>query len=157
MNWFRILFGLALCLALAAPVVASEDPIYTSYRNNKAVGGYDVVSFHFEKPVKGERTHSIRWRGADWFFANTTNLQNFANNPEKYAPAYGGYCAWAVAHDKLAKGSPKHWSIIDNVLYLNYSDRIKKRWLKTPDLFIEDGNKKWPGLIGVPNKTETEQ
>jgi len=126
---------------------AKPDEIYTSWRNNLAVGGYDVVSFHRGNPVEGRPKLTTRWKGAQWQFINQRNLDAFLENPEKYAPAYGGYCAWAVAKGKLAKGKPKHWTIKDGVLYLNFNKKIKDRWLKDTDNFIEQANKKWPGIL----------
>jgi len=126
---------------------AKPDEIYTSWRNNLAIGGYDVVSFHQGSPVEGRPKLATRWKGAQWLFINQVNLDAFLAEPEKYAPAYGGYCAWAVANGKLAKGKPKHWTMKDEVLYLNFNKKIKTRWLKDTDNFIEQANEKWPGIL----------
>ena len=75
------------------------------------------------------------------------NLDTFKSDPSKFAPQYGGYCAWAVAQGYTAKGDPKHWSIRDGKLYLNYDEEIKNRWLANPDDFISKADKNWPGVI----------
>ncbi len=150
-NAIKLLFAaFILCfssMGLAQSAHAKSDEIYTSWRNNLAVGGYDVVSFHQGSPVVGKPKLAAYWRGANWLFATQTNLDTFEAEPEKYAPAYGGYCAWAIAKNKLAKGKPKHWTIKDGVLYLNFNKKIKDRWLKNMNGFIIKGDKNWPAIL----------
>lgn len=126
---------------------AQKAEVYTSIRNNFGAGGFDVVSFHKGNPVKGNIKFIAEYRGAQWRFANSTNLTTFLENPEMYAPAYGGYCAWAIANNKLAKGSPKHWSIVDDILYLNFNKRIKNKWLDDSEGFIAKGDALWPTIL----------
>ncbi len=149
LKYIRLIFiSLVLTfMTIGQQAYAKPDRIYTSWRNNLAVGGTDVVSFHQGSPVEGKPRLVTRWQGADWLFANQDNLDKFRAAPEQYAPAYGGYCAWAVAKGKLAKGKPKHWTIKDGVLYLNFNKKIKTRWRKDPDSFIDQANKNWPGLL----------
>ena len=142
--------ALILCVgtvSTAQTAYAKSDEIYTSWRNNLAVGGYDVVSFHQGNPIEGKVKIMTSWKGANWRFATQENLETFLKNPEKYAPAYGGYCAWALANNKLAKGKPKHWTIKNGVLYLNFNKRIKDRWLDDIDGFIEKADKNWPAVL----------
>ncbi|MEP3561116.1 MAG: YHS domain-containing (seleno)protein [Marinobacter sp.] len=74
-------------------------------------------------------------------------MTNGGNMPSRFAPAYGGYCAWAVAQGYLAKGDPQHWTIRGDRLYLNYSQSIQDRWLKNPDGFIQQANANWPEVL----------
>lgn len=137
----------AITAVSAAPAYAKSDEVYTSIRNNFGAGSFDVVSFHQGSPVKGDVKITADWHGARWRFASTANRDLFLAEPEKYAPAYGGYCAWAVANNKLAKGSPKHWSIVEGVLYLNFNKKIKNKWLVDTEGFIEDADAKWPEIL----------
>lgn len=131
----------------AQPAYAKSDEIYTSIRDNFGAGSFDVVSFHLGSPAKGSRDITTEWKGANWRFASEANRDTFLADPEKYAPAYGGYCAWAIANNKLAKGSPKHWSIIDGVLYLNFNKNIKNKWLRDTEGFIIKGDALWPAIL----------
>lgn len=133
--------------AATPPAFAASDQIYTSSRNNLSAGGYDVVSYHTGNPIKGSESYSTNWNGADWRFSSQENLDIFLADKEKYAPAYGGYCAWALAKNKLAKGNPKHWAINDGVLYLNYNKKIRKKWLADQDNFIVDADSNWPKIL----------
>jgi hypothetical protein len=138
---------LSLTALTAQNAYAQKDEVYTSVRNNFGAGGFDVVSFHQGSPTKGDIAITTNYKSAQWRFANQANRDLFLTDPEKYAPAYGGYCAWAIANNKLAKGSPKHWSIVDGVLYLNFNKSIKKKWLSDTDGFIEKADVIWPNIL----------
>ena len=71
----------------------------------------------------------------------------FRGNPEKYAPQYGGYCAYAVAQGDTASIQPDQFTIVDGKLYLNYNREINQKWLENRDSYIEDADKAWPTLV----------
>jgi len=122
--------------------------IYTGFFSSKAVGGYDTVAyFEVKKPVKGLSEWNTEYQGAEWYFSSRENLEKFKRNPEKYAPQYGGYCAWAVANGDTAKGDPLHWTIHAGKLYLNYNESIQNQWLEKMDEFIAKADNNWPGVI----------
>lgn len=145
----RILIVLGvLMLALIPPSAeAQKADIYTSWRNNVAVAGYDVVSFHAGKPVKGRHEFTTRYKNTVWRFNTQANLDLFEMNPNAFMPQYGGYCAWAVAKGKLAPGKAEFWHVEDGKLYLNYSNRVQKRWDALRDEFIEAADKQWPSVL----------
>jgi len=89
----------------------------------------------------------MEYMGAEWKFSTQANLDLFTANPEAFAPQYGGYCAWALAKGKLAKGRPEHWSVEDGKLYLNFNKKIKKRWEKDKVNFIVQGDENWPSVL----------
>ncbi|MGB1239671.1 MAG: YHS domain-containing (seleno)protein, partial [Pseudomonadales bacterium] len=106
------------------------DAIYTSFFSSNAVSGYDTVSYFTEgKPLKGKKNFSTKYKKATWLFSSQENLDLFKANPEKYAPQYGGFCAWAVAaKNDRASGDPLRWNIVDGKLYLNYDKAIQDKW-----------------------------
>lgn len=116
-----------------------------------AVGGYDVVAyFDLEEgaaPVAGDDDYVTEYLGAQWRFASQENLEKFKADPDRYRPAYGGYCAWAMARDKLAKGDPKVWYVYDGTLYLNVSPRYEREWLSDVDNEIARADGFWPGIL----------
>lgn len=94
-----------------------------------ALKGYDAVAYFTEaKPVRGQAQFRLVWNGAVWRFASAEHRDFFMAMPEKYAPRFGGYCAWAVSHGYTADGDPEAWKIVDGKLYINYSRRVQKRW-----------------------------
>ncbi|CCN38567.1 YHS domain-containing protein [Vibrio nigripulchritudo ATCC 27043] len=136
-------------LGLFSSLSYAADPIYTGFFSNKAISGYDAVSyFEASEPQKGNSDYKIEYQGANWYFTSKENLDKFVKNPEKYAPQYGGYCAWAVGEkNDTAPGDPLQWNIVDGKLYLNYDADIKSRWEKDIPGFIEKGDQNWPSLV----------
>lgn len=144
----KIALGLAAMLMFASSAVKAGDEIYTGFLSKSALGGYDTVAYFSEgKAVKGDSDYQTRYKGADWYFASEANLVAFKSDPQRYAPQYGGYCAWAVAEGYTAKGDPLYWKVYQGKLYLNYNESIKNQWLEDIDRFIEQANKNWPGVI----------
>lgn len=88
-----------------------------------ALGGYDVTSyFNNDAPVKGNETFNTEYNGKTFYFSNKESLTEFSKNPDKYAPQYGGYCAYAVAKKKIKMGvDPEVYEIRDGKLYLFYN------------------------------------
>ena len=134
-------------MAPAATAHAEKPPVYTEAFSSVAVGGYDAVSYFSGKPAKGDANYATEYKGATWRFASVENLKSFKANPAKYAPQYGGYCAWAAAQGYTAKGNPKNWRIVDGKLYLNYNDDVQKKWEIDIPGFISAANMNWPGLL----------
>ncbi len=148
-NVMRPVLLIAL-IATVATVVrsasAAVDPINKNIFGT-ALKGYDAVAYFKEsKPVKGKDQFRHEWMGAKWYFASAANRDDFAKNPEKYAPQFGGYCAWAVAHNYTASIDPEAWRIVDGKLYLNYSKDVQKKWETNIPGFIKAGNENWPKL-----------
>ncbi len=138
----------ALFSLLFSSVSFAEDAIYTQLFSSTAVSGYDAVAYFTEgKPVDGDSNYSTEYMGADWNFKNGENLAKFKENPDKYAPQYGGYCAWAVAHNTTAKGDPTQWTIYEGKLYLNYNTDIQSKWTADKVNQILLANKNWPGVL----------
>jgi len=130
--------------ALITPAHAA-DPVFQV--DGKAIRGYDPVAyFTQEKAVEGSAAHTFEFEGATWQFASAENRATFIANPEKYAPAYGGYCAWAVANNYTAPIDPDAWSIRDGKLYLNFSKVVRARWALDKSGNIEAADRNWPGL-----------
>ena len=137
---------LVMFFAGAASPALAGDQIFTSW--GKAIRGTDPVAYFTEgKPVEGSSDFTYRWMDAKWYFASAANRDAFAKNPERYAPQYGGYCAWAVSQNYTASTDPDAWKIVDGKLYLNYSKGVQRQWEAggIPKL-IAQGDKNWPGL-----------
>lgn len=141
---------LRLCALLLVSVSANAaDLISTSFFSNKAVSGYDTVAYFTQgQAVKGDSQWTTEYQGAQWLFSSAEHLAMFEAEPEKYAPQYGGYCAWAVSEKSdFAPSDPEQWAIVDGKLYLNYNADIKGRWDSARTLHIQQADQNWPGLI----------
>lgn len=127
---------------------AAKDPVYTGIFSNTALKGYDTVAYFTDgKPVKGSKKFKTEWNGAEWQFASQANLDAFLENPEAYAPQYGGYCAWAVSQGNTASGDPTVWTVVGGKLYVNYNDSVGKTWREDPEKFIALANDNWPNVL----------
>ncbi|MEG3877479.1 YHS domain-containing (seleno)protein [Microcoleus sp. herbarium7] len=112
-----------------------------------AIRGTDPVAYFTEgKPVKGNPEFAHKWGNATWQFASAENRDLFAKNPEKYAPQYGGFCAWAVSQGYTAATDPDAWKIANGKLYLNYNSAVQWGWEKDVSGNVVKGDKNWPAL-----------
>ena len=134
-------------LLVPAGTALALDPVFSTYLGG-AIRGYDPVAYHAEgKPVAGKRAHRVEWKGATWSFASAENKALFEGDPEKYAPRYGGYCAWAVSQGYTASIDPDAWSIVEGKLYLNYSLGVRDQWSHDIPGNIAKGDVNWPKLL----------
>lgn len=141
-----LLASLALALAVVVAPAYAKEPVFAT--DAGAIRGYDPVAYHEqEKPVKGSADHSLQWQGAAWFFASAENRGKFQQDPERYAPQYGGYCAFAVANGATATTEADAWSIVDGKLYLNYSLGVRDKWRKDIPGYIVKADANWPGVL----------
>ena len=139
---------IAIAALAAIPAAATaEDPVFTA-RGNLAIRGYDPVAYFTEgKAVKGDKDFTLGWQGADWRFASAANRDAFSEDPEKYAPQYGGYCAWAVSRNYTAPTDPDAFTLVNGKLYLNYNKRVMRQWLEDRDRNIEQADENWPAVL----------
>ena len=144
----RTLLALAAAVLAAGPAMAGNPAIFTGLVKGTAVGGYDPVAyFKHGKPVKGSPQITLTHQGATWRFASAANRDAFQAAPDRYAPRFGGYCAWAVSQGYTAKGDPRYWKIVDGRLYLNYSAGVQKQWAGDIAGNIAKGNANWPKVL----------
>ena len=133
---------LMLLLLLTVPALALE-PIFAT--KGLAIAGYDPVAYFTEsKAVEGSKDHSFDWYGATWHFVSAANRALFAANPERYAPQYGGYCAFGVSRGYAVKVDPTAWKVVDGKLYLNYDHDVQAEWAKDPAGYIAKADANWP-------------
>ncbi|MEM7057968.1 MAG: YHS domain-containing (seleno)protein [Pseudomonadota bacterium] len=142
----------SLTVLVAAPFAIGQaeakEPVYQSYFGSVAIDGTDTVAYFTEgRPVEGSSDITYDWNGATWRFSTEANRDAFAANPEKYAPQYGGYCAWAVSQGYTASTVPEAWKIVDGKLYLNYSVGIQNQWEQDIPGNIASGDQNWPKVL----------
>lgn len=141
----KLLAVIALLFLFSISLKAQKAEVYNS--KGKAISGYDAVAYFMEsKPVEGKAEFTYSWNSANWYFSNAKNLQAFTENPQKYAPQYGGYCAYGMADGHKAPTDPGAWTILDGKLYLNYNKDVQKLWNKKQLSYVASADKNWPGL-----------
>ncbi len=135
------------CVLFSAAVLRAEKPVNTTF-TGVAIKGYDPVAyFTAAKPVKGSADFKHEWNGAEWRFASAANRDLFKAEPVKYAPQFGGYCAWAVSRGYTAGIDPDAWKIVNGRLYLNYSAKVQAQWAENISGNIQKGEENWPKIL----------
>ncbi|MBI4193669.1 MAG: hypothetical protein HY526_01180 [Betaproteobacteria bacterium] len=121
-------------------------------KDGAAILGYDPVAYFKEnRPVRGSAQFTASHRGSVFRFSTAANRDAFTADPERYAPRYGGFCAYAVAQGYKAKIEPDAFTIVDGRLYLNYDQRVQAQWRKDIPGYIRLGDRNWPEVSRKPN------
>lgn len=149
LSQLAFIIGLAVMpIVSATPALADKAPIWTSLGSNVAIRGYDPVAYFTNSaPVLGSSSFKANYQGAKFHFANAANRAAFVANPARYAPQFGGYCAWAVSQGYTAGIDPNAWAIVGGKLYLNYNRTIQARWQADQANLIRIGNQNWPLVL----------
>lgn len=138
----RFIAAFAL-LALAAQARAAIN----TNDEGVALQGHDPVAFFtVGAPVPGKASISADHEGATYHFAKTANRETFLSDPQRYLPAYGGYCGFGCAKGKLFPVEIDTWQIKDDRLILNYNAEIKAKFDADIDALIATADANWPGL-----------
>ena len=145
-----MLRNLAFVLAsLAAFAAHGADRVFAT--DAGAIRGYDPVAYHTERrAVAGAREIVHEWNGATWHFASAANRDRFAADPERYAPRYGGYCAYGTSQGYKVSTEPDAFALVDGVLYLNYNHAVQRTWDGDRPGFIATADGNWTRLVDEP-------
>ena len=118
--------------------------------NDLAIHGYDAVSYFTDsKATKGNHKYTATYKSAIYQFSSEENRERFQENPEKFAPQFGGFCAMGVALNKKLDVDPMAWKIVNDKLYLNLNKAVQKKWLSDVPSHLETANRVWSGIQSV--------
>lgn len=143
----KLLMITGLALLVSAQIIAQKAQVFNT--DGTAIHGYDAVAFFTTgKPEEGVAQFTYKWMDVNWQFASNKNLEAFKAAPEKYAPQYGGYCAYGTADGDGHKAPTEidTWTIAGDKLYFNYNKNVKNMWMKDQKRLIEKADKNWPEL-----------
>ena len=143
--------ALAAGLSIGAAGSAGAQQVFVD--KGAAIRGYDPVAYFIDgKPVAGSPQFTQRWNGAEWRFASAANRDKFAAEPEKYAPQYGGFCAYGLSQGYKVKIEPDAFTVLDGKLYLNYDKGVQKQWLQDTQGYIVRADSIWPSIREAPRR-----
>lgn len=143
----KIIQSIAAFALLATSAFAGEL-VNVSGASKVAVSGYDPVAFFTEaKAVNGSPFNTAEYRGATYFFATEEHKKLFVENPAKFAPQYGGYCAYGVSLGKLFPVDISTWQVRDGKLYLNLNADILQRFNADLSGNVAKAEQHWPELV----------
>ena len=133
---------ISLLMGLFSILGFSQEKVFTT--DEGAIRGYDPIAYFVDqKPVKGSNDYTYEWKDATWHFSSTKNLEKFKSDPEKFAPQFGGYCAYGMSNGYKAKTEPDAWTIVNDKLYLNYNVDVRTKWKENLDERIEKAQANW--------------
>jgi hypothetical protein len=113
-----------------------------------AIKGYDTVAyFKTGKALKGNESFTFKWHDMTWYFLTEGNRDLFATSPEKYAPQYDGYCAWAMTEARKTQVDPEVWEIVNGKLYLQCSKAAYEKWSRDIPGNIKKADMNWLKFI----------
>ena len=140
----KVITTLLPTVALLVAVVATPVFGQEYSKSTPGISGYDPVAYFTEGiPVRGNGYNVADFQGVTYAFANEDNKELFEANPEKYVPAYGGWCAYGVAVGKKFVADPTVWKIVKGRLYLNLDRNIQAKWKEDIPGHIKTANANW--------------
>jgi YHS domain-containing protein len=149
----RLLYGICVMFVLvgvggALTIRGHSQPRVINNDKGVAVQGYDVVAYFTDKAaVKGSAQHAHIWNGVEWRFASPEHLDAFVKDPARYAPAFGGYCAYGVSRGYAVDVDPEAFAVVDGALYLNYSKSVQRTWNEDRVGYISKARQRWPEVL----------
>src|SRR5260221_11746947 len=112
-NLFVLIALVAAAVATTAFAHEQKVPVVVVSSKGIAIKGYDTVAyFEQSQAVKGSPKYEYTWNGAKWLFATAAHRDAFAKEPTRYAPQYGGYCAFGQARGAPLPGGPGGWDSV---------------------------------------------
>lgn len=135
----------SLIILISLPLFAAETPEnfspiekpahVSTNAAGVAIDGYDPVAyFDKDKAVKGNADHSCEYNNVVWHFTSAENRDRFLEDPEKFSPQYGGYCAYSIANNKIIVSDPEAFTIRDDKLYLYRNEKLGIKDVKKSDI-----------------------
>jgi YHS domain-containing protein len=135
-----------LALSLSAASFAADIDINAN-GNDLAIQGYDPVAYFTQKkPTKGSNDFTATYKNAIYHFRSEQNRDLFRASPAKYAPQFGGFCAYGVTKGRKFDTDPTAWRVVDGKLYLNLNKDVQKVWLENVPGYITNANQTWPTI-----------
>jgi YHS domain-containing protein len=149
----RALLGAILVstLSFAVPGAIAFDPKSTAPINVDAAGvalrGHDPVAyFTVGKPTLGAQAFQSKFDGATYQFSSADNKAAFDKEPAKFAPQYGGFCAFAAAKNAKFDADPAVFKVVENKLYMNFNPDVSVKWNADVPGHIKSADANWAGL-----------
>jgi YHS domain-containing protein len=142
-RFFNGVVVLASLFILSSPTRAGE----VFEKDGVALRGYDAVAyFSDQKPLKGVPVHQAEYKGSTFYFVSRANRDAFIADPARYAPQYGGFCAFGLSGGYKAATDPAAFTIVDGKLYLNYNGEVQKQWRADIPGSVMKADKNWPAV-----------
>ncbi|XOV93044.1 MAG: YHS domain-containing (seleno)protein [Bacteroidota bacterium] len=143
LKWYIVIFLLAF-------VQGANSQSYVNQKDGVGIQGYDPVAYFIDqKAIKGDENFAETFQGVYYFFKNEEDKSLFHQNPEKYLPQYGGWCAFAMAKGEKVRIDPETFKVVDGKLYLFYNfyfNNTLASWNKDESGLMRKADLNWKKL-----------
>ncbi|SFE81077.1 YHS domain-containing (seleno)protein [Thermoflexibacter ruber] len=150
------LFTVIIFLLTQSKMTLAQDELakrksHFNLEKGIALQGYDPVSYFDGKPTKGNTSIKHTHKGVAYYFVNQANADKFKSNPDKYEPAYGGWCAYAMgAKGEKVSIDPETYKITNGKLFLFYNkffNNTLKEWNKDEINLGKKADENWSKIF----------
>ena len=144
----RLVALIAVAVSVATTTADAPKPAINKGSDSVAIKGYDTVAYIVSgRAIVGSPKFEYSWSDATWRFASKANRDRFARDPKRYAPQFGGYCAWAISRGYTADVDPEAFQVVDGRVYLIYSKSVQMRWEQDIPGNIAKAQANWPAVL----------
>lgn len=138
-------WGVGLLAGIMLVLAGTSEAGQFYERQGVAIDGFDPVAyFEDHKAVKGLSSLSHRYKGSTFLFASAAHREAFAQTPERFAPQFGGFCAYGVAEGVKAAVAGEIWEIVEGKLYLNHDPQVQTKWKARRVALLRAAEANWP-------------
>lgn len=123
--------------------------------SSTACHGYDIVSYWYGCPKKGDKKYECEYGSCTWRFYSRGNMKQFIDNPERFVPQFGGYCAYAMAtkpERSYVDINPEIFCLVKGKLYLFFSEKVQQLWVRDMERYIDVASVRWLGKLRSPSR-----
>ncbi|BBZ19683.1 YHS domain-containing (seleno)protein [Mycolicibacterium gadium] len=139
---------------MSTPSITSPTLVNIAGASGFALDGFDPVAFFADQqPVNGDPAITATYQGAVYMFATKEHQQTFEADPGKYAPQYGGFCAFGVSVGALFPVDIINtWQVHDGKLTVILNAELRKEFDKDHEQNVAKADNNWPGLVSEHGK-----
>lgn len=138
------ILSISLLAALLLPAAIAASNEYNTDANGVALEGYDPVAYQTQgQAVRGDTNIRATHNEVTYYFANADDRTKFLEEPDRYAPQYGGYCAYSAAHSQKLKGDPTAFKVVDGKLYLTANHAALEKFATDTPRHISKADEIW--------------
>jgi len=138
----------ALLFMTTLSTIATAKDLLNLDGNGVAIQGYDPVAFFTDnRPVEGNPKLQSEYHGAKYYFASSEHKGAFDQEPAKYEPQFGGYCAYGASRGNKAPVKIEAWQIVNGRLLMQYDLDIKGKFNQDQQGNLKKADQNWPGLV----------
>ena len=145
MKLSKIITSLASALVLSVSALTHAGHDTETDANGVILAGHDAVAYFKQgKPVEGSAKYTATYNDAIYRFSNKDNRDAFNEDPARYAPQYGGFCAYGMTFGKKFEIDGKAFEIVEGKLYVNKNRSVYEAWKKDVPTHLQQANSQWP-------------